>query len=58
MNVRVDIPSIKPLIGEKLVKWLATPRALLIDGKWTPAQSGKTFAVHDPATGEKIADVA
>jgi phenylacetaldehyde dehydrogenase len=58
MNVRVDIPSIKPLIGEKLVKWLATPRPLLIDGKWTPAQSGKTFAVHDPATGEKIADVA
>ncbi|RUP08003.1 aldehyde dehydrogenase family protein [Hyphomicrobium sp.] len=58
MNVHVDIPSIKPLIGDKLANWLATPRPMLIDGKWTPAQSGKTFAVYDPATGEKIADVA
>jgi succinate-semialdehyde dehydrogenase/glutarate-semialdehyde dehydrogenase len=29
-----------------------------IDGRWTPADSGATFAVTDPATGERIADVA
>ncbi|GAB4526257.1 MAG: NADP-dependent succinate-semialdehyde dehydrogenase [Amphiplicatus sp.] len=29
-----------------------------IDGAWTPAASGARFAVFDPATGEKIADVA
>ncbi|AET93051.1 Succinate-semialdehyde dehydrogenase [Burkholderia sp. YI23] len=29
-----------------------------IDGTWTPAASGKRFAVTDPATGEVIAQVA
>jgi succinate-semialdehyde dehydrogenase/glutarate-semialdehyde dehydrogenase len=29
-----------------------------IDGRWTPADSGQTFAVHDPATGEALAQVA
>ncbi|SAL64324.1 succinate-semialdehyde dehydrogenase (NAD(P)(+)) [Caballeronia cordobensis] len=29
-----------------------------IDGAWTPAASGKRFAVTDPATGEVIAQVA
>jgi aldehyde dehydrogenase (NAD+) len=31
---------------------------LLIDGKWCDARSGKTFATNNPATEEKIADVA
>lgn len=31
---------------------------LLIDGKWTDAVSGKTFATYNPATGEHLADVA
>jgi aldehyde dehydrogenase (NAD+) len=31
---------------------------LLIGGKWVPARSGKTFATYNPATEEKIADVA
>jgi aldehyde dehydrogenase (NAD+) len=31
---------------------------LLIDGKWVDAKSGKTFATYNPATEEKIADVA
>lgn len=30
----------------------------LIHGQWTPAQSGRTFAVINPATSLKIADVA
>ena len=25
-----------------------------VDGAWVPARSGRTFAVHDPATGEAI----
>ena len=28
-----------------------------IDGKWVDADSGETFAVIDPATGEEIAQV-
>jgi succinate-semialdehyde dehydrogenase/glutarate-semialdehyde dehydrogenase len=31
---------------------------LFIDGKWVPAESGKTFPVINPATGEEIATVA
>ena len=31
---------------------------LFIDGERCDAASGETFATHDPATGEKIADVA
>ncbi len=29
-----------------------------IDGIWTGAESGKRFAVLNPATGEKLAEVA
>ncbi len=35
-----------------------TERMMLIDAEWLPAESGKTFAVHNPATGEEIARVA
>jgi len=31
---------------------------LLIDGKWVDSKSGKTFPTYNPATEEKIADVA
>lgn len=40
----------------------ATPKVrqtkMLIDGKWCDSRSGKTFATYNPATEEKIADVA
>ena len=58
MNVHANPASIKAAIPQALRDWLARPRTLLIDGKWVPAQSGKTFDVHDPATGEKLAAVA
>jgi phenylacetaldehyde dehydrogenase len=38
--------------------FLSRPHQLFIDGKWTPAQSGETFAVLDPSTGREIAQVA
>ena len=31
---------------------------LFINNKWVPAVSGKTFPTYNPATGEKLADVA
>ncbi|HET6424258.1 MAG TPA: aldehyde dehydrogenase family protein [Planctomycetaceae bacterium] len=41
---------------------VATPKVkqakLLIDGKWVSAKSGKTFPTFNPATEQKIADVA
>ncbi|HWK50688.1 MAG TPA: aldehyde dehydrogenase family protein [Steroidobacter sp.] len=35
---------------------VAGPWSMLIDGAWVQAASGQTFAVLDPATGERIAD--
>jgi len=39
-------------------EFLTGTKKLLIGGKWVEARSGRTFATYDPATGEKIADVA
>ena len=39
-------------------QFLATPRKLLVDGRWVAASSGKTFDSIDPATGEVLARVA
>ncbi len=42
----------------RIGQFLATPKKLLIDGKWVAAASGKTFEVKDPATAATIARVA
>jgi len=39
-------------------QFLATPKKLLINGRWVAAASGKTFEVKDPATGATVAHVA
>jgi phenylacetaldehyde dehydrogenase len=58
MNIRADIPAVSPSVPPAIREWLSNERHLLIDGKWVPAQSGKTFEVTDPATGEVVARVA
>jgi phenylacetaldehyde dehydrogenase len=45
----------KPALGSAATAFLAKDLKLLIDGKWVPAKSGKTFDVEDPATEEIIA---
>lgn len=35
-----------------------TPTQLLIGDRWLSSESGKTFSTYNPATGEKLADVA
>jgi phenylacetaldehyde dehydrogenase len=37
---------------------LARPKQLLIDGRWQPSISGRTFEVQDPGTGRTIAHAA
>jgi len=39
-------------------KQLLKPGQILINGKWVPAASGKTFVTYNPATKEPLADVA
>lgn len=36
----------------------AVTKELFIGGKWTPAGSGATFPVSDPATGAVLCEVA
>ena len=38
--------------------FLSKPRGLLIDGRWMPAASGRTFEVRDPSSDQVIAAVA
>jgi len=45
-------------VHDVVTEFLATPKKLLIDGKWVPASTGKTFDSIDPATGEVLARIA
>jgi phenylacetaldehyde dehydrogenase len=40
------------MIDPKIRDFVTSKRRLLIDGKWVDAQSGETFPVYDPATGD------
>jgi len=49
----MSIPSM-----EKVARPKVRQTQLLIDGKWVPSKSGKTFEDIDPSTGDVIAHVA
>src|SRR5512137_2980283 len=53
-------PSLQPGIqlSPAVREFLATPRKLLIGGKWVEALSGRTFETFNPATGGVLAHVA
>src|SRR6202051_163559 len=40
------------------LSFLRKPKLLLIDGKWVPAKSGKTFDTINPANEEVLARIA
>src|SRR5580692_9374363 len=48
----------EPQISRPVAQFMATPKKLLIDGKWLAAASEKTFEVKNPATGATIARAA
>ena len=47
-----------PKVSPATTAFLKRADRLLIDGKWSPASSGSTFATYNPATGEPIAQCA
>ena len=55
-SASLDIPTIQP--SPRVQEFLRSPRQSFINGQWQDAASGKTFPVHNPATGEIIAMVA
>ena len=44
-------------LGERSASFIRGAHQLLIGGRWVDAQSGKTFDVFDPGTGEVVARV-
>lgn len=52
----IEFPAVE--ISSKVEEFLASPRKLLIGGRWADAASGKTFPVYNPATGDELARVA
>lgn len=44
-------------LGAAASDFIATKHRMLIDGQFVAAQSGKTFAVYNPATGSEITQV-
>jgi phenylacetaldehyde dehydrogenase len=45
-------------ISRQVSQFIATPKKLLIDGKWVPAVSEQTFEVKNPANGTTVARAA
>ena len=45
-------------VDRTVEEFTAAPQKLFINGQWTDAASGKTFATPNPATGETLANVA
>ncbi|MBI4366130.1 MAG: aldehyde dehydrogenase family protein [Deltaproteobacteria bacterium] len=54
----MSAPQTAATIDERVKQFLAAPRKLLIDGAWVAAASGKTFQTMNPATGDRLAEVA
>ena len=50
-------PAIDSRLGADALSFVNSKHQLYIDGKFTSASSGKTFAVYNPATGEEICQV-
>ncbi|GAA4550720.1 aldehyde dehydrogenase family protein [Pseudonocardia xishanensis] len=53
MTAAVETP-----VHAEVRAFLSRQRQLLIDGQWVDAASGRTFPTYDPATGEKLTEVA
>jgi phenylacetaldehyde dehydrogenase len=54
----MDTVALDSRLSKPTVAFLSNHRKLLVDGKWVPAASGKTFPVYNPATGTVLAQVA
>ena len=44
-------------VNSKTAEFFSRQHRMLIDGRFVPAASGKTFPVYNPATGEEVARV-
>ena len=43
---------------ERVTRFLDAPHHMLIGGRWVPSRSSRVRTVHNPATGEPLAEAA
>ncbi len=58
MDLMQNIGAKQVEVSPKLKQFLQGVKKLYINGEWVESASGKTFETVNPATGEKLADVA
>lgn len=58
MYLMQNLGAKKVEMSPKVVEFLKGVKQLYINGEWVDSVSGKTFETVNPATGEKLADVA
>ena len=56
-KVQQSNPGLDSRLGKDAATFAASTHAMLIDGQFTAASSGKTFPVYNPATGDVICHV-
>jgi phenylacetaldehyde dehydrogenase len=54
MNANAEVTA----LNSRVQQFISQPRKVLIDGRWVAAQSGESFDVFNPATGQRIARAA
>ncbi len=52
------MPTTQFAVAPQVARFLENPKRMLIADRWVESVSGKTFPVHNPATGEVMAQVA
>src|SRR5438094_859900 len=57
-NGRASTNSVIHAVSPQVTAWLAKPKHNLINGKWVPAASGKSFDVFNPADASVLARAA
>ncbi|MEO8428951.1 MAG: aldehyde dehydrogenase family protein [Verrucomicrobiota bacterium] len=57
-NGRASTSSVTHAVSPQVAAWLAKPKHNLINGKWVPAASGKSFDVFNPADASVLARAA
>lgn len=50
--------TVTTAINDNVCGFLSRTHQLLIDANWVDAASVRTFPIYDPATGERLAEVA
>ena len=58
VSTTFDSGTTTTIQSQRVRDFLREPLNMYVDGQWVPSASGQTFNTYDPATGNKLAEVA